>query len=200
MSRPTSSSPIVTGFNDEALTNANLRLSLHGKDPARRPPSPAASARRRSPPASPGANAARRRSRSSPADAGATLRFVDVYRRMYGGRLNAGIGLNDGPQAGVVQIRDFTLRNEPALSSIMAQGPEPAETDDGPRPPGRPGPGRPATSPSTGCGPTSSAPARRVDFSDAAISNAAMGFTLSGWLDTGRERTDMTAPSCRSTG
>ena len=32
----------------------------------------------------------------------------------------------------------------------------------------------------------------RVDFTDAAISNAAMGFTLSGWLDTGRERTDMT--------
>lgn len=123
-------------------------------------------------------------------DAGATLRFVDVYRRMYGGRLTAGIGLNDGPQSGVVQIRDFSLRNEPALSSIMAQGPEPAEAESARG--RRIAPGRAA-------GDVTFDRMRanfvrsgsRVEFSDAAISNAAMGFTLSGWLDTGRERTDM---------
>jgi len=31
----------------------------------------------------------------------------------------------------------------------------------------------------------------RVDFTDAAISNAAMGFTLNGYLDTAKERTDI---------
>ena len=181
--------PIVTGFNEEALTNANLRLSLHGKTLR------AANITGRFR-AAPFAATVTRGERGAPtlavdaADAGATLRFVDVYRRMYGGRLNAGIGLNDGPQAGVVQIRDFALRNEPALSSIMAQGPEPADTDAARG--RRVAPGRAA-------GDVTFDRMRanfvrngsRVDFSDAAISNAAMGFTLSGWLDTGRERTDM---------
>jgi hypothetical protein len=181
--------PIVTGFNDEALTNASLRLTLHGK--TLRAATIAGRFR-----AAPFAATVTRGERGVPtlaveaADAGATLRFVDVYRRMYGGRLNAGIGLNDGPQSGVVQIRDFTLRNEPALSSIMAQGPEPADTDAARN--RRVAPGRAAGDVTfdrmranfvrTGT---------RVDFDDAAISNAAMGFTLSGWLDTGRERTDM---------
>ena len=181
--------PIVTGFNDEALTSAKLQLSLHGKTLR----AATIAGRFRS---APFAATVTRGERGVPtlavdsADAGATLRFVDVYRRMYGGRLNAGIGLNDGPQSGVVQIRDFTLRNEPALSSIMAQGPEPADTDAARG--RRIAPGRAAGDVTfdrmranfvrTGT---------RVDFSDAAISNAAMGFTLSGWLDTGRERTDM---------
>ncbi|MGU3665992.1 AsmA-like C-terminal region-containing protein [Methylobacterium sp. A49B] len=180
--------PIVTGFNDEALTSAKLQLSLHGKTLR----AANITGRFRSAPFA----ATVTRERGAPtlavdaADAGATLRFVDVYRRMYGGRLNAGIGLNDGPQSGVVQIRDFTLRNEPALSSIMAQGPEAADTDAARG--RRAAPGRSA-------GDVTFDRMRanfvrngtRVDFSDAAISNAAMGFTLSGWLDTGRERTDM---------
>nr|WP_276592342.1 MULTISPECIES: DUF3971 domain-containing protein [unclassified Methylobacterium] len=179
--------PIVTGFNDEALTGANLRLSLHGKTLR----AATISGRFR---AAPFAASVTRGERGVPtlavdtADAGATLRFVDVYRRMHGGRLNAGIGLNDGPQAGVVQIRDFVLRNEPALSSIIAQGPETADTDSAR--------GR-RVAPGRGAGDVTFDRMRanfvrtgtRVDFSDAAISNAAMGFTLSGWLDTGRERT-----------
>ncbi|WP_409518548.1 hypothetical protein [Methylobacterium sp. PvR107] len=179
--------PIVTGFNDEALTNANLRLSLHGKTLR----GANITGRFRS---APFAASVTRGDRGAPtlavdsADAGATLRFVDVYRRMHGGRLNAGIGLNEGPQAGVVQIRDFTLRNEPALSSIMAQGPETSDTDTAR--------GR-RVAPGRGAGDVTFDRMRanfvrtgtRVAFSDAAISNAAMGFTLSGWLDTGQERT-----------
>jgi len=178
--------PIVTGFNDEALTGANLRLALHGKTLR----AATISGRFR---AAPFAASVTRGERGVPmlavdsSDAGATLRFVDVYRRMHGGRLNAGIGLNDGPQAGVVQIRDFVLRNEPALSSIIAQGPEPADTDSAR--------GR-RVAPGRGAGDVTFDRMRanfvrtgtRVDFSDAAISNAAMGFTLSGWLDTGRDR------------
>ncbi|TXN06760.1 PAS domain-containing protein [Methylobacterium sp. WL122] len=180
---------ILTGFNDEALTNANVRLTLRGKDVR----SAAMSAKFRS---APFVASVTKGERGAPTlaiesgDAGATLRFVDVYRRMYGGRLNLGIVLSDGPQAGVVQIREFSLRNEPALSSIMAQGPETVETVDAR--------GRKRTVAGQG-----SAVAfdrmranfvrtgSRVDFSDAAISNAAMGFTLSGFLDTARERTDI---------
>ncbi len=183
--------PIVTGFNDEALTNANFKLSLHGRDLR----AGTISGRFRSAPL---AASVTRGERGAPtlavesADAGATLRFLDIYRRMYGGKLAAGIGLNDGPQAGVVQIRDFALRNEPALSSIMAQSPDPVEGETAR---GRKGQAANAQ-------PTSSVTfdrmranfvrsGTRVDFSDAAISNAALGFTLSGWLDTGKERADI---------
>ncbi|MGU3480270.1 hypothetical protein, partial [Methylobacterium sp. D48H] len=78
--------PIVTGFNEEALTGANLELSLHGKTLRaanitgrfRAAPFPATVTR--------GERGVPTLSVES-ADAGATLRFVDVYRRMYGGRL-----------------------------------------------------------------------------------------------------------------
>ena len=185
--------PIVTGFNDEALTNANFRLSLRGRDLR----AANISGRFRS---APFTATVTRAERGVPtlavesADAGATLRFADVYRRMHGGRLNAGIGLNDGPQAGIVQIRDFTLRDEPALSSIMAQSPEPAEPESGR---GRRGAQQPASGEGQGSVSFDRMRAKfvragsRVDFSDAAISNAAMGFTLSGWLDTVRDRTDL---------
>lgn len=184
--------PIVTGYNEEAITSANFKLSLRGRDLR----SGTISGRFRSAPLV--ANVTRGE-RGVPmlsvesADAGATLRFLDIYRRMYGGRLAAGIGLNDGPQAGVVQIRDFTLRNEPALSSIMAQGPEPVEGENAR--------GRKASSNGAGQGGGSVTFDRmranfvrsgtRVDFTDAAISNPALGFTLSGWLDTGKDRTDI---------
>ncbi|GJD34333.1 hypothetical protein [Methylobacterium aerolatum] len=183
--------PIITGFNDEALTNASLKLSLRGHDLR----AATISGRFRSAPL---AASVSRGERGVPtlsvesADAGATLRFVDIYRRMYGGSLAAGINLNDGPQAGVVHIRDFVLRNEPALSSIMAQGPaEPAEE----APKGRKGAA--AAGQATGSVTFDRMRANfvrsgsRVDFTDAAISNPALGFTLSGWLDPAKERTDI---------
>ncbi|MFK5597214.1 DUF3971 domain-containing protein [Methylobacterium sp. HMF5984] len=180
---------ILTGFNEEALTNASVKLSMRGKDVR----SAAMSGKFRS---APFVASVTKGERGTPTlaiesgDAGATLRFVDVYRRMYGGRLNLGIVLSDGPQAGVVQIREFALRNEPALSSIMAQGPETVETVDAR--------GRKRTVAGQGSAVSFDRmranfvrSGSRVDFSDAAISNAAMGFTLSGFLDTARERTDI---------
>lgn len=185
--------PIVAGFNDEAITNANFKLSLRGHDLR----SGTISGRFRAAPIAASVSRAERGAAPTlsveSADAGATLRFLDIYKRMYGGRLVAGIGLNDGPQAGVVQIRDFTLRNEPALSSIMAQGPDPAEAQPPVR--GRKGAvAPPATAASVSFDRMRANFVRtgtRVDFSDAAISNAALGFTLSGYLDTGKERTDI---------
>jgi len=180
---------ILTGFNEEALTNASVKLSMRGKDVR----AAAMSGKFRS---APFVASVTKGERGTPTlaiesgDAGATLRFVDVYRRMYGGRLNLGIVLSDGPQAGVVQIREFALRNEPALSSIMAQGPETVETVDAR--------GRKRTVAGQGSAVSFDRmranfvrSGSRVDFSDAAISNAAMGFTLSGFLDTARERTDI---------
>ncbi|MEA1831918.1 DUF3971 domain-containing protein [Methylobacterium durans] len=180
---------ILTGFNEEALTNASLKLSLRGREVRQA----SFQGRFRSAPFT--ANIARGE-RGAPvlnvdsADAGATLRFVDIYRRMYGGRLLLNVSMNDGPQAGAVNVRNFALRNEPALSSIMAQGPASSEvTDTRGRRRVVQGQGSEVTFDRMRANFVRTG--SRVDFTDAAISNAAMGFTLSGYLDTGRERTDI---------
>ncbi|KAB1076265.1 YhdP family protein [Methylobacterium planeticum] len=180
---------ILTGFNDEALTGANLKLSLRGRDVR----SANFQGRFRS---APFTATITRGERGVPVlaveslDAGATLRFVDIYKRMYGGKLAVSTNMNDGPQSGIIQIRSFTLRNEPALSSIMAEGPASNEVVDSR--------GRKRIVQGQGSEVTFDRMranfvrnGSRVDFTDAAISNAVMGFTLSGYLDTGKERTDI---------
>lgn len=180
---------IVTGFNGEAMTNAAGKLAMKGKDLR------SGRLQGRFNGASFSAVVTRSgRSDSSinieTGDAGATLRFVDIYKRMYGGRLLLGSTLGDGPQTGVIQIRDFVLRNEPALSSIMAQGPATSEVVDSA--------GRKQVVQNAGndvsfdrMRANFTRIGSRVDFTDAAISNAAMGFTMSGYLDTAKERTDI---------
>lgn len=59
-------------------------------------------------------------------DAGALLRFINLYARIYGGDLwiNVDGPRGDGsPQAGVVNMRDFTIRGEPGLDRLMAAAP-----------------------------------------------------------------------------
>ena len=173
---------ILSGFNGETLTNANLKASLRGGDVR------SAQFRGRFGAAAIAASVTKGE-RGLPllilesADSGATLRFLDIYKRMHGGQLELSLYLNDGPQSGLVQIKDFALRNEPALSSIVAQGPSPAN----------PRRGVPNAN-DVGFDKMRANFIRsgsRVSFSDAAISNAAMGFTAGGWLDTAKERTQI---------
>ena len=177
---------ILTGFNDEALTNASLRLSLRGDDLRQ------GRIQGRLKGAAVAVEVARGERGAPPvlsaesSDAGAVLRFLDIYRRMYGGRLQLQTTMNDGPQSGAVQIRSFVLRDEPALGRIMAQG-DPGGDDhlnqSGRREVNDVGFDRlSADFVRTGT---------RIEVSEAAISGPAMGFTLRGWLDTGRNRTDI---------
>ncbi|GEP05054.1 DUF3971 domain-containing protein [Methylobacterium oxalidis] len=180
---------ILTGFNEEALTGASLKLSMRGREVRQA----SFQGRFRS---APFTASIARGDRGAPvlnvdsADAGATLRFVDIYKRMYGGRLLLNVSMNDGPQTGAVNIRNFALRNEPALSSIMAQGPASSEVTDA-RGRRRVVQGQASDVTFDRMRANFVRTGSRVDFADAAISNAAMGFTLSGYLDTGRERTDI---------
>ncbi len=58
------------------------------------------------------------------ADAGAILRFLDVYGRMQGGSLALALeSVGDGPLKGQVDVREFWVVNEPRLASIVASKP-----------------------------------------------------------------------------
>jgi hypothetical protein len=54
------------------------------------------------------------------ANAGAALRFVDLYRRMVGGALIAQTTVAADKQDGEMVIRGFKLRDEPALRRVLA--------------------------------------------------------------------------------
>lgn len=180
---------IVSGFNGEALTNASAKLLLRGRDLR----SGRILGKFSSAPFSAQITHADRGGSSiaiETLDAGSALRFADIYKRMYGGKLIMSSSLNDGPQPGSVQIRNFILRNEPALSSIMAQGPATSEVTDAR--------GRKYVVQNAGndvefdrLRAIFTRTGSRIDISDAAISNPAMGFTMTGYLDTAKERTDI---------
>lgn len=114
-------------------------------------------------------------------NAGSFLRFLDIYRRMYGGDMFFDMILGDGPQNGYVMLRNFTIRNEPALRQIIpsqTQGTGDRRVD---------------------VNQVSFTKARvdfvrngsRIDFRDGAIWGTQIGFTLEGMLDFSRGRTDI---------
>lgn len=61
------------------------------------------------------------------ADAGAALRFVDIYQRMAGGQLVLQWPPANGNAAGILNIRDFSLVDEPALRRIVSAQPREGE-------------------------------------------------------------------------
>ena len=58
-------------------------------------------------------------------DAGALLRFTDTYPRMVGGQMWAAMDPptpSQAPQEGLLNIRDFAIRGEPALDKVVGGG------------------------------------------------------------------------------
>ncbi len=54
------------------------------------------------------------------ADAGAFLRYVDLYRRMVGGALLMQLSTGSDPLSGVLVVQSFSLRNDPTLAGVAA--------------------------------------------------------------------------------
>jgi hypothetical protein len=58
------------------------------------------------------------------ADAGAVLRFLDIYENLYGGTAALSLaGGDDGPLSGQLALRDFAIVNEAKLQSIVNHPP-----------------------------------------------------------------------------
>ncbi|MEK8123281.1 hypothetical protein WOB59_09465 [Methylocystis sp. IM4] len=55
-------------------------------------------------------------------DAGSLLAFVDIYRKMESGVLNANVELGQNGAEGMIRVRDFFLKGEPTIRQLMAQG------------------------------------------------------------------------------
>ncbi|TDR85527.1 AsmA-like C-terminal region-containing protein [Enterovirga rhinocerotis] len=185
------SSTILSGFNDEAMTNVSAKGSVRDGDLralqfAGRFRSAAVEAQL----AKRDAGAPILALRSG--DAGATLRFLDLYRRMTSGRLTVDARTGDGVQEGRITIDEFALQGEPALRRIVSQTQQSATSANDER---------------GGTASRSQAvdqiafnrlttafrrQGARMDYSDAVIYGPQVGFNLSGFVDHARDRLDIT--------
>ena len=176
---------ILTGHNDEVLTNATIKASTRNRELRQLQ----LAGRFRSAPVSAQTT---RGARGAPVlvlqseDAGATLRFADIYKRMIGGALTLQASLGDTPQVGTVSVESFALRNEPALRRIAAE--QPAATMPAGSPASRLEGGEVAF---TRLRAEFTRAASRIEFRDAVIAGMQVGFTLGGWIDYGRDRADI---------
>jgi hypothetical protein len=177
---------ILTGHNEEALTNVSAKVSSRRGDLRQLQ----LSGRLR------GAAVAAQlsaRDRGAPTlhvqsqDAGATLRFLDIYKRMSGGDLALQVSTADGPQAGTMTIGSFALRDEPALRRIIPGGPQAQVASSDPRIPAL----DTAEVAFTALKVSFTRTASKLDFRDAAIYGPAVGFKLDGWIDYVRDRADI---------
>jgi hypothetical protein len=179
---------ILTGYGDEAITNASLRAALRHQNIRQ------LQLGGRLGPSNVTAHTVTRGGVPTivlqAEDAGRLLRFLDIYRRMEGGALLVQFGAGEGPQAGSLILSDFTLRNEPALSRIIPTQSQLVRTEDAS--------GR-SRNVLIDVNQVSFQRAKvdfvrstgRLDFQDAAIFGRQVGFTLGGFLDYGRDRADI---------
>ena len=115
-------SALVSGFNKQLLSNVELKWERRGDKPrlftltggfGREP---LAVALLRDP------NGAQRLDVST-SDGGSLFSFLDLYDRMDSGALTAHVRLNgQGRADGSLNVRDFYLKNEPAMRQLMTQG------------------------------------------------------------------------------
>ncbi|WP_378942841.1 DUF3971 domain-containing protein [Mesorhizobium sp. ANAO-SY3R2] len=113
----------LIGFNNEKLSNVTLDYSGAGSKVNSLKVSATASSGGAISVSNGGQGGGRRLDVRS-ADAGAILRFLDIYARMQGGSLALALeSTGNGPQKGQVDVRDFWVVNEPRLASIVSSKP-----------------------------------------------------------------------------
>jgi Protein of unknown function/AsmA-like C-terminal region len=137
------------------------------------------------------------------ADAGALVRFFNLYPHLEGGTLDLVMRNVGGRQEGEALVKDFVLRNEPALRQLVAAGqtsaPGAAPTGplvaNGPNSNGSTSNGAPRIDPDAipfqKMTAKFSRTSGRVELREAVIYDAEMGLTTEGSIDYAHDRIDL---------
>ncbi|MGX9143873.1 hypothetical protein [Mesorhizobium sp. 128a] len=113
----------LTGFHDEVLSNLKLDYSAAGSRVNGLKVSATASSGAAITISNTAGDGARALNMKS-ADAGAILRFLNIYEHMEGGSITLALsGAADGPMRGQVDSSNFFIVNEPKLASIVSTTP-----------------------------------------------------------------------------
>jgi hypothetical protein len=172
-------SALVTGNNKQAISNAELRLVRHGG--LIRQFALAGKFGRESLTGSiDRTDGGVPRINVATSDAGSLIGFLDFYKRMEGGSLNAQMLVGESRVDGNIDVRDFMLRDEPAVRRLVTEG-------------AFRGTGKEAT-----FDPTLvrfdrlqfmfARTGSRLELRDGTMSGQQIGVTVDGWLDFGSDR------------
>jgi hypothetical protein len=176
--------PILTGFNNEAITNGTLKFARRGGEIR------SANFQGRIGKADVSARQGGRGEGGQlvvqSENGGSLLRFLDLYNRAYGGDLLLTLGPGEN-QSGDLLFRNFLVRDEPALRRVVGSQPASAFTGDGPAEQ-RIDVSEVAF---TKLKAEFTRSASRLDVSDMVIWGQQVGFTLQGHVDYGRDRVDI---------
>lgn len=113
----------VTGFHDEVLRDVSLSYAGTGSRIDRLEFAAVTRGGRRVTFADTRTDGLRRIAMQS-ADAGAVLRFLDIYERLEGGTISLALASQgNGPLRGQVEAQNFEIVNEPRLGSIVSTAP-----------------------------------------------------------------------------
>jgi hypothetical protein len=165
---------LLTGNNKQAISNAELRLVRHGG--LIRQFALAGKFGRETLTGSIGrTDGGVPRINLATSDAGSLIGFLDFYKRMEGGSLNAQMLVGESRVDGSIDVRDFMLRDEPAVRRLVTEG-------------AFRGTGKEAT-----FDPTLvrfdrlqfmfARTGSRLDLRDGTMSGQQIGLTVDGWLD-----------------
>jgi hypothetical protein len=118
-------------------------------------------------------------------DAGSFLAFLDLYRKMENGVLNAHVLLGQGRADGTINIRDFYVKGEPTMRQLMAQGGASRADDRGVMrfDPDSVRVGRLQSGFGWAAG--------RLSVSEGVMSGPEIGLTFDGYIDFPRDRLDL---------
>jgi hypothetical protein len=126
------------------------------------------------------------RLRAHATDAGALIKFLDLYGRMEGGTLDLFMQDADEGSRGGANVTKFVLRDEPALGQLAAAGEAPGDSRF------RQGPSfDPHAVRFEKMSASFTASTGRLDLREAVIYNSSVGLTTQGFIDFGRNRVDL---------
>jgi hypothetical protein len=126
-------------------------------------------------------------------DAGALVRFFNLYSHLEGGTLGLVMRNVGGRQEGEAVVKDFVLRNEPALRQLVAAGQ--ASAPNGPMSNSASSNGAAPVNPDAVSFQKMTAKFTRsngrIDLREAVIYDAQMGLTTEGYIDYGQDHIDL---------
>jgi hypothetical protein len=136
--------------------------------------------------------------RLTAADAGGLIRFFNLYSHMEGGALDLVMRNVEGRQQGEAVVKNFVLRNEPALRQLVAAGQAPAAAEAAPA---NAGPNNGGKGEALRIDPDAASFQKltakfnrspgRVDLREAVIYDAQMGLTTQGYIDYAHDHIDL---------
>ena len=124
-------------------------------------------------------------------DAGASLLFMDLYKRMAGGKLDANLVMQGQRLNGYATVHDFTVREDPAIRKLAVEGLTSQKRDDGLGAPAEAQAFDPSAMTFRKLEATFTKTGNIVEVRDGSMFGPALGATVAGTIDFNRDQVNL---------